>query len=178
MLKKIFSGNNRSQGDDGSTMSPRSPSFNDMSMGATEDLDEYNKLKNDPAFMNSAQVADPSSIKPGSFGSSGPSTWQGVFNPGRNFSRPTGASQLWDNVDGSTAHSPTIWEHVLHSGRRTSFDSLDKDKDGYISKDDLQKALGRTADVEQMISAADANGDGRIDRNEFQELLKNSVIAR
>ena len=39
-------------------------------MGAADDLPEYTKMKNDPAFMNSAKVADPSSIQPGSFGES------------------------------------------------------------------------------------------------------------
>jgi hypothetical protein len=181
MLKKIFSG--KSGGDDGNTMSPRSPSFNDMSMGATEELEAYTAAKNDPAFMNSAQVADPSSIKPGSFGTSPGGrggVWQGVFNPGRNFhpNMRNQGSQYWDTIEGETAHHPTIWDHVLNSDRHRTFDSLDKDKDGFISASDLHQALGRGDDVKQLIAAADANGDGRIDRGEFQELLRNSTIAR
>ncbi len=37
-------------------------------MGTIEDHEEYVKAKNDPAFMNSPAVKDPSSIKPGKLG--------------------------------------------------------------------------------------------------------------
>lgn len=38
------------------------------SMGAIEDNEAYQRAKNDPAIMNSPEVKDPSSIKPGKLG--------------------------------------------------------------------------------------------------------------
>lgn len=38
------------------------------SMGAIEDHEAYQKAKNDPSIMNSAEVKDPSSIKPSKLG--------------------------------------------------------------------------------------------------------------
>ena len=38
--------------------------FNICSMGAIEDNEEYQRLKNDPKFMNSPAVANPSAISP------------------------------------------------------------------------------------------------------------------
>ena len=87
-------------------------------------------------------------------------------------------------------HHPSIWDHVLHSERHRTFESLDKvykdkhfvlgsldliqgtwqppllnmgtlqDKDGFLSAEDLHSALGRSENVKQLIAAADANGDG------------------
>lgn len=34
--------------------------------------------------------------------------------------------------------------------------------DGYINANDLELSLGRGADVQQMIAAADKNGDGKV----------------
>lgn len=34
--------------------------------------------------------------------------------------------------------------------------------DGYLDANDLQQSFGRTADVKQMIAAADKNGDGKV----------------
>lgn len=39
-----------------------------------------------------------------------------------------------------------------------------QDKDGFLSSEDLHKALGRSEDVKQLIAAADANGDGEAPR--------------
>jgi Ca2+-binding EF-hand superfamily protein len=57
---------------------------------------------------------------------------------------------------------------------RKAFDVIDVDKDGYIGGAELQGLLGQLlgADasaeaVEGLIKLADANGDGRIDFEEF-----------
>ncbi len=35
--------------------------------------------------------------------------------------------------------------------------------DGFLDAHDLQQSFGNTADVKQMIAAADKNGDGKVD---------------
>lgn len=37
-----------------------------------------------------------------------------------------------------------------------------QDHDGYLDADDLRKSLGESADVMQLIKAADKNGDGKV----------------
>ena len=36
-----------------------------------------------------------------------------------------------------------------------------QDADGFLNKDDLKKLLGNQEDVDQLIAAADTNGDGK-----------------
>ena len=36
-----------------------------------------------------------------------------------------------------------------------------QDHDGFLDADDLRKSLGNSADVDQLIKAADTNGDGK-----------------
>ena len=37
-----------------------------------------------------------------------------------------------------------------------------QDADGFLNKDDLKKLLGNQKDVDQLIAAADTNGDGKV----------------
>ena len=103
-------------------------------------------------------------------------------------------------------HHPSIWDHVLHSERHRTFESLDKvckkkhvvlgsldliqgtwqplllkmyplqDKDGFLSAEDLHSALGRSENVKQLIAAADANGDGGPHAHKSSEELYFSVF--
>ena len=57
---------------------------------------------------------------------------------------------------------------------RTAFDAIDVNKDGYIGGAELQGLLGQllgadasAEEVERLIKLADANGDGKIDFEEF-----------
>lgn len=42
-----------------------------------------------------------------------------------------------------------------------------QDKDGFLTAEDLQTALGRTQDVKQLIAAADTNNDGNCHLTHF-----------
>lgn len=53
---------------------------------------------------------------------------------------------------------------VLHERHKSICNNTD---DGYLNATDLEQSFGRTADVKQMIAAADRNGDGKV-RNERQ----------
>lgn len=65
---------------------------------------------------------------------------------------------------------------------KTVFDHFDENKDGLISQDDLRQFMGRLgiqtteADISNMVSSVDANGDGIVDFNEFASLYK--MIAK
>jgi len=61
---------------------------------------------------------------------------------------------------------------------RIAFDSMDRDKDGFIDVDELRGELGRELDnpsslsVEEILQEADNDGNGKIDYEEFCMLLK------
>ena len=56
---------------------------------------------------------------------------------------------------------------------RKAFDVMDANKDGFVTKDELKnllKGLGEDVTdevVDEMISIADANGDGKVEFEEF-----------
>ena len=56
---------------------------------------------------------------------------------------------------------------------RKAFDVMDANKDGFVTKDELKnllKGLGEDVTdevVDEMISIADANGDGKVEFDEF-----------
>ncbi len=49
-------------------------------------------------------------------------------------------------------------------GARLTGGACAQDADGFLSKEDLKKLLGNQADVDQLIAAADTNGDGKVRR--------------
>ncbi|KAK6139765.1 hypothetical protein DH2020_018263 [Rehmannia glutinosa] len=57
-----------------------------------------------------------------------------------------------------------------------AFSYFDKDKSGYITQDELQRACEEfgmeSSDLEEMIREADQNNDGRIDYNEFVAMMQ------
>jgi len=165
-LKSIFGGGN------GLT---KSPSFDDLSMGSARDAEkEYSKtdaadvLKN--AIAPKAERAEQPDTPPKS-----PAVkkdpWASVFNPGRNYNPNMQGSNYFDKAEKG---DHTVWEEIIKGERMRLFQSFDKDEDGFLNKDDLKKLLGNQQDVDQLIAAADTNGDGKISFYEFNELLRNS----
>jgi len=64
---------------------------------------------------------------------------------------------------------------------RKTFNIFDIDGNGYISADEIKKTMAHLGEnltddeVNDMIKAADKNGDGRIDLNEFSGLLNGTT---
>jgi calmodulin len=58
------------------------------------------------------------------------------------------------------------------------FRIFDKDGDGFITADEIQKEMGNHGDifteeqVQQMMKGADGNGDGKIDYQEFIKVMQ------
>jgi len=86
--------------------------------------------------------------------------------------RKIGASK-YDNVHRELQPS-TTWEEVLKSSsmrylsQREKFDVMDKNGDGYIDADDLADH----PHASEMIRVADQNNNGKLDYQEFLDLLK------
>ncbi len=101
--------------------------------------------------------------------------WESVFNPGRNYNMEgrVGASQF-DNPDSPGGRSTTVWDEILKAETVRSFSDLDKDGDGFITASELRQALGKDVSVDALIQQADRNGDGKIDYQEFSDLLRHS----
>ena len=62
---------------------------------------------------------------------------------------------------------------------RQAFDKLDEDKNGYITPDELSKALEEQhtlteKEIDSIIDEVDVNGDGNIDYPEFLAMIKAS----
>ena len=61
---------------------------------------------------------------------------------------------------------------------RAAFDKIDKNRDGFISEDELRAAAPLldidVEDVKKMMKAADANKDGKVDFDEFRKMLGNT----
>jgi hypothetical protein len=101
--------------------------------------------------------------------------WESVFNPGRNYNMEgrVGASQF-DNPDSPGGRSTTVWDEILKAETVRSFSDLDKDGDGFITASELRQALGKDVSIDALIKEADKNGDGKIDYQEFSDLLRHS----
>lgn len=120
-----------------------------------------------------SETGSPTSPQPvASPKSQGANVWQGVFNPGRNYSDRAQRTSR-DYFDSGKA---TVWDQYVKSQtlQRLSFSDLDKDGDGYLNANDLQQHFGRDANVDRMIQAADKDKDGRISLAEFREMVQNS----
>ncbi|BDA49727.1 probable calcium-dependent protein kinase [Coccomyxa sp. Obi] len=145
-----------------------SPSFSDLSMGASADAEDFSKEHPDtPTSAQKEKIMGTSPTRT--------NVWQSTFNPRKNASPQykTVGNQYFDHVPDKTGEY-SVWDHVVKGERMKIFHSFDKDHDGYLNASDLEQSFGRTADVKQMIAAADRNGDGKIDYAEFCELLRNS----
>ncbi|KAI7866645.1 hypothetical protein BDF14DRAFT_1882423 [Spinellus fusiger] len=86
------------------------------------------------------------------------------------------------NANGQTSLTFDEFVHVMAKGSREEsafkiFDRVDSDKDGLISSEDLEKGLalfGESATLEElqvMIKAADVDGDGLLNYEEFLKIL-------
>jgi len=165
LLKSIFGG--------GGGGMQRSPSFDDFSSGASKDAhEEYAK-----EHPEAPSIINPPKEKLMGTSPSRNSVWQGVFNPGRNYSdnMKNIGNQYFDHIpEDQKKGEYSVWEHVVKGERMKVFHQFDRDHDGFLDAEDLRKSLGESADVMQLIKAADKNGDGKIDYSEFCELLRNS----
>jgi hypothetical protein len=157
----------------------KTPSFDDLSLGASSDAQEYVQERAEGRASTERRSMD---SQPSLGGAGSPRTnvasprtnvWQDVFNPGKNFSNKMADRSYYDNVDDKKV-APSTWEYILHAEnlKRLSFAGLDKDGDGFIDAKELRTALGPQANVQHLIEQADRNGDGKIDFYEFQELLR------
>ncbi|KAK9858000.1 hypothetical protein WJX84_008842 [Apatococcus fuscideae] len=142
-----------------------SQSFNDLSMGASNDYHGADdSLEALPAEVGDAKA--PRATKPSD-------PWASVFNPGRNMKKGIG-KDYYDHTHDHSSSPGTTWDHIIKASRMKTFADFDRDGDGYISASDLRAGLGGGADVDALIFAADKNKDGRIDHKEFDQLLRNS----
>jgi len=70
--------------------------------------------------------------------------------------------QSFDKARPRQRARPAAQQH----GARLTGGACAQDADGFLSKEDLKKLLGNQADVDQLIAAADTNGDGKVRRGE------------
>jgi len=159
--------------------------MNDLSMGAHADAHaDLNPQENADATPaeSPTSMASPKSQGPKE------NVWQSTFNPGRNYKTHAPGRTNYDHVD-DKAPSKTTWEMVLQSqnagapkptgdDQKTQFKQMDNDGDGFIDAKDLRSFLGPAANVDKLIKQADRNNDGRIDYNEFTNLLKTSMTKQ
>lgn len=97
--------------------------------------------------------------------------WRSTFSPGRNPNMKSVGRDYYDHAeDGKSA---TTWQMVLKSAQVKQFQDLDANADGFIDAKDLEKHLGRSSGVAALIKEADKNNDGKIDYQEFTDMLKN-----
>ncbi|XP_039082144.1 parvalbumin-like EF-hand-containing protein isoform X3 [Hyaena hyaena] len=68
----------------------------------------------------------------------------------------------------------------LESAIRQAFQTLDKDKSGFIEWNEINGPTAPLTDeeAEAVIQAADTDGDGRIDFEEFSELIKKEKLPK
>jgi len=76
------------------------------------------------------------------------------------------------HFDSDPNNAATTWQMIIRSENLKRFGSLDADKDGFISAEDLRIKLGRSADVEGLIKQADKNNDGKLSYTEFEAILR------
>lgn len=149
----------------------KSPSFNDFSLCAAQDVDtELQRTSMDEA--GERDLERKSGGTPRSPGAR-KDVWQGVFNPGRNYNMEKVGRTYFDTVE-NPKNSPTTWEYIVKAEhlKQLSFAHFDKNADGFITADELRETLGHSANVEDLIKQADKKGNGKIDYEEFCDLLR------
>ncbi|DBB16858.1 TPA: Calcium-dependent protein kinase 15 [Trebouxia sp. C0006] len=97
--------------------------------------------------------------------------WRSTFSPGRNPNMRGVGRDYFDHAEDEKA--PSTWQMVLKSAQVKQFQNLDANADGFIDAKDLEHHLGRSSGVAALIKEADKNNDGKIDYQEFCDLLKN-----
>lgn len=102
-------------------------------------------------------------------------TWQATFNPGRNYSEKAHGRSSFDVPDGN--QPKTTWEYVVESEQANAqtmqdaaFKGLSNGKDT-LTRDDLKRLFSESR-VESILKTADKNNDGKIDFDEFVDLLR------
>jgi len=148
--------------------------------GAAEDVQEalgsWNDVVDDHSPTTVLGAPQPTNSKAGrSESQRKANVWESVFNPGRNYNMEgrVGASQF-DNPDSPGGRSTTVWDEILKAQTIREFAQLDTDGDGFITAKELRAALGKDAAVSALIQEADKNGDGKIDVQEFNDILRHS----
>jgi len=75
------------------------------------------------------------------------------------------------------------WSHFYGQQMRQIFEHMDKDKDGFLNKEELRQSLieidkqnFNEEDVEIFLAYADTNGDGKIDYGEYASKLLNLLL--
>jgi hypothetical protein len=97
--------------------------------------------------------------------------WRGTFDPGSNprvttkTAGPTKA--FYDTVDDEKGLS--LWQQTLRAEdmRRTNFNELDRNGDGFLEREDLRRAFGSGVDVDALVAAADTDGVDRISHKDW-----------
>jgi EF hand domain-containing protein len=111
-------------------------------------------------------------------GDSGASTRQEGANPPGTLSpgTPRSAASGADRDTGAAAHGNPTGNERAASGRsaRDNFDRLDKNHDGYVSRDEAKDA----AELNTRFSELDRNNDGKLSRDEYDALNASSRGAR
>ena len=96
--------------------------------------------------------------------------WRGTFDPGSNPRVTTkGAGPpkaFYDTVD---AKGLSLWQQTLRAEdmRRTNFNELDRNGDGYLEHEDPRRAFGAGVDVDALVAAADTDGVGRVSHKDW-----------
>ena len=96
--------------------------------------------------------------------------WRGTFDPGSNPRvTPKGAAPpkaFYDTVDDQGL---SLWQQTLRAEdmRRTNFNELDRNGDGYLEREDLRRAFGAGVDVDALVAAADTDGIGRVSHKDW-----------
>jgi Ca2+-binding EF-hand superfamily protein len=75
---------------------------------------------------------------------------------------------------GLTPATSIAWQKRV----RLVFEKIDEDGNGYITAVELMKLMGDSQATHELIKEADRNGDGMIDYQEFQEVLREKSGAR
>jgi len=87
--------------------------------------------------------------------------------------RPWGRGPRRGDRDGRGKHDGRGWPHGQSrsrpGGMSEMFKRLDKDNNGELTKDEIEKVRGP---FQQFIKKADVNGDGKVDRKEYDTQLR------